>query len=555
VSNTLLFDPPLVRGLANELRQRLAGRACGAAPSFAADLSVTLPLDRDEQLRVDLHPTRGWIRILSSPGIERDELDATCLEVTAPPDERILRIRLLEEGRFRSAVRTLVLELHTNQWNALVLDDEERILAVLRSRRAGARSLVAGERYLPPTGSARFDCLAPSETDAWARWRRDLEGGTDSERRGALIAGFAETGALNADWVLAPAVERNDLKGAFRRWWWLCRGPEGQPHLLRIGNRVLPYPFPLEGVPGEPCPSLLAGMADLAESEVIRPAEAPEQDADREAALALARDRLAASRRKVERLRRELASAAEAPRIRGMGDLLLARLHEVPRGTDRVRLEGWDGDEVEIGLDPQLAPAENAARFYEQARRMTRAEAQIPRLIDAAGEESQRWRDAEAEVERGRVPEWVSEQLKGRERSPARGQGATASVPYRRFRTSGGLEVRVGRTSRDNDRLTFHASSPNDVWLHARSVPGSHVILRWPQVDAAPPARDLHEAAQLAAVFSKARSSGTVAVDWTRRKHVRKPRGAAPGLVIPQHSRTVFVEPDEEVVERLAVEG
>lgn len=104
----------------------------------------------------------------------------------------------------------------------------------------------------------------------------------------------------------------------------------------------------------------------------------------------------------------------------------------------------------------------------------------------------------------------------------------------------------------DNDRLTFHASSPSDVWLHAQSVPGSHVILRWSDMSSAPPARDLAEAAQLAAVYSRARNSGMVPVMWTRRKHVRKPRGAAPGSVIPQHGRTLFVEPDPGVVERLA---
>ncbi|HUE96157.1 MAG TPA: NFACT RNA binding domain-containing protein, partial [Longimicrobiaceae bacterium] len=125
------------------------------------------------------------------------------------------------------------------------------------------------------------------------------------------------------------------------------------------------------------------------------------------------------------------------------------------------------------------------------------------------------------------------------------------SLPYRLFRTSGGLEVRVGRGAKENDRLTFGESSPNDVWLHARSVPGSHVILRWPDPEGAPPARDLAEAATLAALFSRARTSGTVAVDWTRRKHVRKPRGAPPGVVIPQRVKTIFVEPDEAVAARM----
>jgi predicted ribosome quality control (RQC) complex YloA/Tae2 family protein len=205
-------------------------------------------------------------------------------------------------------------------------------------------------------------------------------------------------------------------------------------------------------------------------------------------------------------------------------------------------------------LDPMLTPADNARRYYERARRKQRAEEQIPKLVEEARADLARWREALEAVEAGELPRWLAEQLERREDTRSGGKRpAGETVPYRLFRTSGGLEVRVGRSSKENDRLTFRESSPNDVWLHARSVPGSHVILRWPDLGSAPPARDLAEAAQLAAVFSRARTSATVPVDWTRRKHVRKPRGAAPGLVIPQNVKTLFVEPDEEVVERLAV--
>ena len=114
------------------------------------------------------------------------------------------------------------------------------------------------------------------------------------------------------------------------------------------------------------------------------------------------------------------------------------------------------------------------------------------------------------------------------------------------------MSTRVEEPERPHGSLQ-KTGEADDVWLHARSVPGSHVILRWPDGDAAPPARDLEEAATLAALYSKARTSGTVAVDWTRRKHVRKPRGAPPGSVTLQRAKTVFVEPDEAVEERMRV--
>jgi predicted ribosome quality control (RQC) complex YloA/Tae2 family protein len=129
--------------------------------------------------------------------------------------------------------------------------------------------------------------------------------------------------------------------------------------------------------------------------------------------------------------------------------------------------------------------------------------------------------------------------------------GAGPALPYRRYRTSGGLEVRVGRGSRANDNLTLHHSSPEDIWMHARDVAGAHVVLRWGRREENPPARDIAEAATLAALRSRARTSGTVPVDWTRRKYVRKPRKAPPGLVTLERAQTVFVAPDAGLEERL----
>jgi predicted ribosome quality control (RQC) complex YloA/Tae2 family protein len=119
------------------------------------------------------------------------------------------------------------------------------------------------------------------------------------------------------------------------------------------------------------------------------------------------------------------------------------------------------------------------------------------------------------------------------------------------FRSSGGLEIRVGRGARYNDDLTFRHSSPGDVWLHARHVGGAHVILRWTG-PGNPPARDLAEAATLAALHSKARTSGSVPVDWTLRKYVRKPRKAPPGRVAVERAETLFVRPEPALLEALA---
>jgi predicted ribosome quality control (RQC) complex YloA/Tae2 family protein len=230
-------------------------------------------------------------------------------------------------------------------------------------------------------------------------------------------------------------------------------------------------------------------------------------------------------------------------------DLLLSQLHAVERGADSITLTGFDGEVVTIALDPARSPSGNASALYDSARRRERAAERVPELVRRAGREMDALEGLAARIRDGTAG---PEELARLQRvQPATGRDAPPPLPYREYRTSQGLEVRVGRGSKSNDDLTFRHSSPNDIWLHARDAAGAHVILRWNRADANPPAADLQEAATLAALNSKARTSGTVPVDWTRRKHVRKPRKAGPGLVIPERVKTVFVEPDPALEERM----
>ncbi|MBW3629964.1 MAG: DUF814 domain-containing protein [Gemmatimonadetes bacterium] len=548
MSNSLIYDPLLVRYLSRELDERLRGRACAAALVFTGERRALLPFDRREALLLDLHPSRGWVRLIRWDGPE--ELEAECRGVTAPDDERLLRVSFRLPDRFRAEERELIVELQTNQWNAVMVGEEARILAVAWSRSAGVRSLRTGGTYESPAPAARFGVGAVSEGAAWARWREVMEDLPIPARRSALLANFAYTGSPNADFLLGsrdPEAPGADVRSAFERWWWLRSLPSAQPVLLDLGRRVLPYPIGLPGVPGEPVRSLLEGMERLAASwdtDVVAVAV--------EEVSARVRGKRATVARRVARLEEELTGSEEADSLRASADLLLAKLHEVPRGVDVVRLEDWEEGEVLIQLDPALSATENAGRLYDEARRRERAAARVAQLLEVARAELESWDAALLEAEGGTLPSWAERELAKPERATGGGDaGAEPTRPYRVYRTSGGLEVRVGKSARSNDELTFKHAAPDDVWLHAQSVPGSHVILRWPDPEGAPPARDLEEAATIAAVFSRARSSGLVAVDWTRRKHVRKPRGAAPGSVVPQRVKTLFVEPLEAVADRL----
>jgi hypothetical protein len=575
VSNTIRYDALLVHYLAAELHDRLRARRLRGVRLDPEARRFTLELDV-ERLVWELHPVRGWIRVVQAPGGDagqeavegwggrrvRTQRRPRVRRVSAPPDERIIEIEIDAGGTDRAS--RFVVELMTNQWNVLALSPDRTILAALRTREAGGRALRPGVPYVPPgrdgpadgastaTGASREGNDEPVSLD---RWTSLLGGVPPAERPRLLVRTLAWTSPLNAAPLLGPAGQESHgthdpggpdspLAAAWKRYVDLARRPSASPHVLDLG-RATPYPLPLPGVAGRPALSLLAAF-DVALADAGSGALAPEV---REAL----EERLQRVRRRAERLHAEAEEGpAKAATLRRRADLLMAQLHRVTRGDAQVTLDDFEGGTLTVELDPTLGPADNAQALYDRARKRERAAARLPERVREAVLEGSRIESLIAAIDAGEadpaeVARWLAEVR------PAEGPAAdAAAVPYRKYRSSGGLEIRVGKAGRANDDLTFHHAAPDDIWLHARDTAGAHVILRWNDRDQNPPQRDLLEAATLAALHSRARTSGTVPVDWTRRKHVRKPRGAPPGAVLPDRVTTLFVHPDPAVAERLS---
>ncbi|MGH7577204.1 MAG: NFACT RNA binding domain-containing protein [Longimicrobiales bacterium] len=363
----------------------------------------------------------------------------------------------------------------------------------------------------------------------------------------------------------APAGDYDrTLDDAFARYHALVGADEMAPCVLAMPHGAQPYPFPLDGMSSEPHSTLLDAFAAAVRARRPHEAEVDSRTAAVPPAVALAGAATAGStaalesvrRRRqrldgrISRLRAELEGAAtEATALRRQADLLLAQLGRARRGNRVVTLDDLAGGTIDVALDPALSPADNAQCLYDQARKRDRAAQRLPAIMREAEAEAANLDVLAARIEAGTAEPAELEPFTP-ERRPGR-QPVEPRLPYRRYRTTGGLEVRVGRSAAESDELTLHGSAPNDIWLHAREVAGAHVVLRWADRDANPPGADLREAAILAAVHSKARSSATVPVDWTRRKYVRKPRKAKPGRVAIERAKTLFVEPSESLERRL----
>lgn len=512
MSNTTRYDSFLSLHLARELNQQLAGRACTFA-AFDRERSQFLLGLGEQSLRWDLRTALPAI----APAVADDANQLplprkpVLSEISALWDERILRLAI-SGGQRSNAIRYFMIELLPVHRNVIALDASRKIVKLLM-RGSSARPLLRGKPYVPPAARER---LEPTGLDAW----RLLLGEEPAEWPQRYIDQVAYASPINVRAVTSAET----LEQLATRYEAMRNGPV-EPCLL-LDPAGQPYPHRL-WQNAQRTDSLLAALNDARNSAADEPVTRLQKE-------------LLRHERKLDKLQSEWGeAAAEAHVLRGRADLLLAHAHGVARGAQRAEVTDFNGEPAVLELDAALSAFENAQAWYEAARKRERAAERLPQLIAATQADLERTRSL---LERARAGEQVDLPPAPQRRRPA----DAPALPYRTYRTSGGLEVRVGRSSRANDQLTLHHSSPNDIWLHARDVGGAHVVLRWANATENPPRQDLIEAAVLAAQHSKARHSRTVPVDWTRRKYVRKPRHAPAGQVWLERAETVFVQMEEE---------
>jgi predicted ribosome quality control (RQC) complex YloA/Tae2 family protein len=252
---------------------------------------------------------------------------------------------------------------------------------------------------------------------------------------------------------------------------------------------------------------------------------------------AAAKRAIAKTNKTIARLEEWLENAESAEKLQYDADLLMIYHREVPRKTKEVTLtDPATNEHVKIALDPSRSGLENAQALYERAKRLRRGRVLVRRKLKRLKDEIRLLEDG-----LGRVEEGVSMSDRAAALLPShpmkkKNQTATAFRIY----SIGGYTVRVGKNARQNDELLREAK-PNDLWLHARGVAGSHVVVSR-QDKGAISDEVVAAAARLAARHSKARHEKHVPVVITEVKHVRKPKGAPDGLVIVQQEDTLVVD-------------
>ena len=239
------------------------------------------------------------------------------------------------------------------------------------------------------------------------------------------------------------------------------------------------------------------------------------------------------------------------------GDLLSANVYMISKGDKSVRVQNFYDEalpEMVISLDERLTPSQNVQKYYHEYKKLVTAEKKLTEQIEKGEKELDYIESVFDSLTRARTDADIIELRielveQGYIKNAKMKGKAPKEQPPLRFKTSDGMEVLVGRNNKQNDRLTLKTAEKTDIWLHTQGIHGSHVILCTKGED--PTDESLNEAAVLAAFHSKGKTSSQVPVDYTMVKYVKKPAGAKPGMVIFTNNRTLYVKPDEELVNKL----
>jgi len=561
----------LIRRLAAELDRALRGkrvRGAGRRADGTLGLAVSgatlgidafgaLPLvtlDGDEPLENE----PGFARTVSTAlgGLRIDG-------IRARRGDRLIALECSASSRFGVTTRyRLAIELVPRFGNVVLLKDGTIVAAAKEFARAPGvvRATVVGDAYEPPPLAEP----APDSGEALASLRAALGDAAPKATRAASAALrvavplvprlVAESLVFEARAVgagAAPQLAERTVARAHD----LVASTAGTPEALGdlyayhdAGRLVQCHVVPL------------AQFAHLAASR--EPALAPLLgDAAREDAGDRSRHALAARReallgrvakRRATRAAERDALAAERDDVaardalRRAGDALYAHVAEVPLRAERFVPPS--DPEFEIALDPELDAKANAAAFFKRYRKATAALAHIHRRLDELAADARALDELAWELERADA-ESIEESRDALDRLERRRPNAPKDKARRAkpldVRLSEDARVFVGRSPRGNADLTFRIARPDDLWFHARGMPGAHVVLSLDTPRSATH-QELERAAELAAYHSKGRASDRVEIDYTERKHVRKQQNAPPGLVWYTHARTLRAVPRAE---------
>ncbi|MFS9365111.1 Rqc2 family fibronectin-binding protein PavA [Streptococcus oralis subsp. tigurinus] len=543
------FDGFFLHHMVEELRSELVnGRIQKINQPFEQELVLQIRSNRQShRLLLSAHPVFGRIQLTQStfenpaqPStfimVLRKYLQGAVIEsIEQIENDRIVEITVSNKNEIGDHIQaTLIIEIMGKHSNILLVDkSSHKILEVIKHvgfSQNSYRTLLPGSSYIAPPSTESlnpftikneklFEILQTQELTA-----KNLQ---------SLFQGLGRDTAAELERLLV-----SDKLSTFRHFF----GQETKPYLTETSFS----PVPFANRVGEP----FTNLSELLDTYYRDKAE---RDRVKQQATELIRrveNELQKNRHKLKKQEKELLATDNAEEFRQKGELLTTFLHQVPNDQDQVILDNYYTNQpITIALDKALTPSQNAQRYFKRYQKLKEAVKYLTELIEETKSTILYLESVETVLNQAGLEEIaeIREELiqTGFIRRRQREKIQKRKKPEQYMASDGKTIIYVGRNNLQNEELTFKMARKEELWFHAKDIPGSHVVISG---NLNPSDEVKTDAAELAAYFSKGRLSNLVQVDMIEVKKLNKPTGGKPGFVTYTGQKTLRVTPDPEKI-------
>lgn len=551
---TMSFDGFFLHHMVEELRTELLnGRIQKINQPFEQELVLQIRSNRkSHRLLLSAHPVFGRIQLTEStfenpaqPStfimVLRKYLQGAVIEsIEQIENDRIVEITVSNKNEIGDHIQaTLIIEIMGKHSNILLVDkSSNKILEVIKHigfSQNSYRTLLPGVTYIAPPNTEALNPFTVKDEKLFEILQTQE---LTAKNLQTLFQGLGKDTATELERQLV-----SDKLATFRSFF----KQEINPCLTDKSFSCVPLSTKIEG-----------HFSSLSQLLDVYYKDKAERDRVKQQASELIRrveNELQKNRQKLKKQEKELLATENAEEFRQKGELLTTFLHQVPNDKDQVILDNYYTNQpITIALDKALTPNQNAQRYFKRYQKLKEAVKYLTELIEETKATIRYLESVETVLNQAGLDEIaeIREELiqTGFIRRRQREKNQKRQKPEKYLASDGKTIILVGRNNLQNDELTFKIARKEELWFHAKDIPGSHVVIT---ANLNPTDEVKTDAAELAAYFSKGRLSNLVQVDMIEVKKLNKPTGGKPGFVTYTGQKTLRVTPDPEKIQSMKV--
>ncbi|MFS9161347.1 Rqc2 family fibronectin-binding protein PavA [Streptococcus oralis] len=543
------FDGFFLHHMVEELRSELVnGRIQKINQPFEQELVLQIRSNRQShRLLLSAHPVFGRIQLtqttFENPAqpstfimVLRKYLQGALIEsIEQVENDRIVEITVSNKNEIGDHIQaTLIIEIMGKHSNILLVDkSSHKILEVIKHvgfSQNSYRTLLPGSTYIAPPSTESLNPFSIKDEKLFEILQTQE---LTAKNLQSLFQGLGRDTANELENILV-----SDKLSTFRNFF----SQKTKPCLTETSFS----PVPFANRVGEPFSSL----SDLLDTYYKDKAERDRVKQQASELIRRVENELQKNRHKLKKQEKELLATDNAEEFRQKGELLTTFLHQVPNDQDQVVLDNYYTNQpITIALDKALTPSQNAQRYFKRYQKLKEAVKYLTELIEETKATILYLESVETVLNQAGLEEIaeIREELiqTGFIRRRQREKIQKRKKPEQYLASDGKTIIYVGRNNLQNEELTFKMARKEELWFHAKDIPGSHVVISG---NLNPSDEVKTDAAELAAYFSKGRLSNLVQVDMIEVKKLNKPTGGKPGFVTYTGQKTLRVTPDPEKI-------